>query len=312
MTSPFKYLVVDGKLVPYANARLHILSPAVKYAATAFDGLRAYWNEGQEQLILFRCRDHLARLLQSARLMGMEGVDYSVAELEGILLELLHANEVRQTIHIRPSLFVAGEGPLAARGPVSLGIAIVRGDAAISKEGGPEKPFRVAISSWRRIDDSSISPRIKCAANYQNGRMALLQAQEDGYDGVLMLDWTGHVTEEPRACLFMVRDGVPVTPPVSSDILESITRGTVIQLFREQHGLETQERSMDRTEVYIAEELFLCGSGMEVQPVAAVDRFSIGNGGPGPLTTAMRETYMTVVSGETDLHPEWRTSVYER
>ena len=311
MTSPFKYLVVDGKLVPYDDARLHILTPAVKYAATAFDGLKAFWSEAQEQLILFRCRDHLARLLQSARLMGMEGVDYSVAELEGILLELLQANEVRQTIHIRPSLFVAGEGSLQARGPVSLGIVIVPGDAVISKEGGAEKPFRLAISSWRRIDDNTLSPRIKCAGNYQNGRMALLQAQEDGYDGVLMLDGTGHVTEEPRACLFMVRDGVPITPPVTSDILESITRETIIQLFREEHGLEVREREVDRTEVYVADELFLCGSGMEIQPVGGVDRFSIGDGRPGPVTTAIRKSYMAIVSGGTDRHPEWRTSVYD-
>jgi branched-chain amino acid aminotransferase len=310
MTSPFKYLVVDGKLVPYDDARLHILTPAVKYAATAFDGLKAYWSGAQEQLILFRCRDHLARLLQSARLMGMEGVDYSVAELEGILLELLHANEVRQTIHIRPSLFVVGEGSLQARGPVSLGIVIVPGDAVISKKGGAEKPFRLSISSWRRIDDNTVSPRIKCAANYQNGRMALLQAQEDGYDGVVMLDGTGHVTEEPRACLFMVRDGVPITPPITSDILESINRETIMQLFQEEHGLEVREREVDRTEVYVADELFLCGSGMEIQPVGGVDRFSIGDGRPGPVTTAIRKSYMAIVSGDTDLHPEWRTPVY--
>ena len=310
MTSPFKYLVLDGKLVPYDDARLHILTPAVKYAATAFDGLKAFWSEAQEQLLLFRCRDHLARLLQSARLMGMEGVDYSVAELEGILLELLHANEVRQTIHIRPSLFVAGEGSLQARGPVSLGIVIVPGDAVIAKEGGAENPFRLAVSSWRRIDDNTVSPRIKCAANYQNGRMALLQAQEDGYDGVLMLDGTGHVTEEPRACLFMVRYGVPITPPLTSDILESITRETIIQLFREEHGLEVREREVDRTEVYVADELFLCGSGMEIQPVGGVDRFSIGDGRPGAVTMAIRKTYMAIVSGDSDLHPEWRTPVY--
>lgn len=231
-------------------------------------------------------------------------------ELESILLDLLHANEVRQTVHIRPSLFVTGEGSLQARGPVSLGVVIVPGDMVISKEDGAGKPFRLAISSWLRIDDNTISPRIKCAANYQNGRMALLQAQEDGYDGVLMLDGTGHITEEPRACLFMVRGGVPITPPVTGDILESITRETIIRLFREEHGLEVQEREVDRTEVYIADELFLCGSGMEIQPVGGVDRFSIGNGRPGPVTTAIRKTYMAIVSGDSNLHPEWRTPVY--
>ena len=304
MTSPVKYLVLDGKIVPFEDARLHILTASVKYGATAFEGIRAYWNEAQQQLFLFRCREHMARLLQSAWLMGMEDVEYSVDDLVRILIELLKANEIRQDVHIRPSLFVVGMGQVPTRGPVSLGMAPVLMKRWI------EKGFRLAISSWRRLADNIISPRIKCAANYENARMALIQAEEDGYDGVLMLDSRGHVTEEPRGCFFMVRKGVPITPPVTSDILESITRETLIQLFREEHGLEVQEREVDRTEVYIADEVFLCGTGFEVSPVMSVDRFTIGGGKVGPITAAIRGTYMATVRGENALHPEWRTPVY--
>ena len=310
MESPFKYLVIDGQIVPYADAKIHIHTPAVRYGATAFEGIRAYWNEAQDQLYVFRCREHLERLLQSAELMGMQDVDYSVDDIQATLIDLLRANEVRQEVHIRPSLFVAGNGPIPARSPISLGLLMAPAGLVIHGELAVERPFRVAVSSWRRIDDNTLSPRIKCAANYQNARMALIQAEEDGYDGALMLDSNGHVTEEPRACFFMVRNGVPITPAVSNDILESVTRETVIQLLRDQHGLHVSERPVDRTEVYVADEVFLCGTGLGITPVGEVDRFTIGEGAPGPMTAAVSTSYADLVNGATDLHPEWRTPVY--
>jgi branched-chain amino acid aminotransferase len=173
-----------------------------------------------------------------------------------------------------------------------------------------DKSYRLAISSWHRIEDNSIPPRIKCAANYQNGRLALIQAIEDGYDGVLMLDSQGHVTEEPRACFFMVRNGVPITTPITSDILESITRDSLIQLFQEQHGLTVQQRLVDRTELYVAEEVFLCGTAMEVTPVKSVDYFTVGDGTMGPITHMIRDTYMAVSRGNLGAFREWRTPIY--
>jgi branched-chain amino acid aminotransferase len=155
-----------------------------------------------------------------------------------------------------------------------------------------------------------VSPRIKCAANYENGRMALIQAEEDGYDGVLLLDGQGHVTEEPRACLFLVRAGVPITPKITNDILESVTRETLMQLLREQMSLTTQEREVDRTELYVADEVFLCGTGLEVTTVVKVDRFTVGSGGAGPITSALRDIYMATTRGENQVHSEWRMPVY--
>lgn len=310
MTTPFEYLVMDGETVPHDEARLHILTPAVRYGATAFEGIRAYWNDAREQLYIFRCREHLARLLQSARLMGMEAAGYSVDDLARITVDLLRQNEVRQDVHIRPSLFVSGDGSIQARGPVSLGIGLAPGGTVIPSGGWADKPFRMAVSSWRRIEDNSMPPRIKASANYQNARLALIQAEEDGYDGVLLLDSNGHVTEEVRACVFIVRDGTPVTPPVTSDILESITRETVIQLLREAHGLEVVEREVDRTELYVADEVFLAGTGLGVTPVGVVDRFEVGDTSPGAVTSVLAETYSAVTNGKSDAHPEWRTPVY--
>jgi len=304
MEARVKYLVLNGKIVPSDEAKVHISTPAVKYGATAFEGIRAYWNDADQQLYIFRCREHMARLLQSGRLMGMQGVSYLVDDLTRILVELLRANEIRQDVHIRPSLFVVGDGPSQARGPVSFGIVVV------PMKRWADRPFKVAISSWRRIEDNAMSPRIKCAANYENGRMALIQAEEDGYDGVLMLDAAGHVTEEPRGCVFLVRAGIPITPRITDDILESVTREMLIQLFREEHDLQVQEREVDRTELYVADEVFLCGTGLEVTTVVKVDRFTVGAGGAGPVTSAIRQTLLATARGENSLHPEWRLPVY--
>jgi len=311
MPSQFKYLYMDGEIVPYEEAKLHIATPAVRYGATAFEGIKAHWNAEQRQLFLFRCREHMERLLQSARLMGMQPLEYTVDGLMQVVLDLLRANDVRQDVHIRPSLFVAGEGSIQARGPVSLGVVVADAGAVLDTRGWRAKPFRLAISSWRRIEDNSVPPRIKSAANYQNARLALLQGEEDGYDGVLMLDTRGHITEEARACFFMVRGGEVITPPITSDILESISRDTAIELLREQHGMLVQQREVDRTEAYVADEVFLCGTALGVTPVGRVDRFDVGDGGPGPITSALAATYVETTTGSSGRHPEWRTAVYQ-
>ena len=312
MTERLDYLVMDGEVVRYDQAVLHIGTPAVRYGATAFEGVRAYWNDEERELYLFRAREHVSRLLQSARLMGMGPIEYGVEDVIELMIDLLKANDVRQGVHLRPSLFVAGEGSIQARGPVALGIIAVPAGAVVDTGGWERRPFRLAISSWRRIEDNTTPPRIKCAANYQNARLALLQAETDGYDGALMLDSRGHVTEEARACVFAVRGVDVVTPPVTSDILESITRDTVISLLREVHGTQVVERDVDRTELYVADEVFLCGTALGVTPVGSVDRFDVGRGAPGPITSAVNRTYVDAASGRDESRSAWLTPVYGR
>ena len=312
MADHLEYLVMDGEIVPHDRAVLHISTPAVRYGATAFEGVRAYWSDEAGELYVFRAREHVSRLLQSARLMGMSPVDYGVDDVIGLMIDLLRANDVRQGVHLRPSMFVAGDGSIQARGPVSLAIIAVPSGAVVDTGGWDSRPFRLAVSSWRKIEDNMTPPRIKCAANYQNARLALLQAETDGYDGALMLDARGHVTEEARACLFIVRDGAVVTPPVTSDILESITRDTVITLLREVHGIEVVERDIDRTELYVAGEVFLSGTALGVTPVGSVDRFQMGGGAPGPITAAVNQTYVAAASGRDESRSGWLTPVYGR
>ncbi len=303
---------MDGRVVRYDQAVLHISTPAVRYGATAFEGVRAYWNDEDDELYVFRVREHVSRLLQSARLMGMDPIKYGVDDVIGLMIDLLQANDVRQGVHLRPSMFVAGEGSIQARGPVSLGIIAVPSGAVVDTGGWDTRPFRLAVSSWRKIEDNMTPPRIKCAANYQNARLALLQAETDGYDGALMLDARGHVTEEARACVFAVRNGTVLTPPVTSDILESITRDTVIGLLREVHGVEVVERDIDRTELYVADEVFLSGTALGVTPVGSVDRFDVGDGAPGPITAAVNRTYANAASGKDKSRSGWLTPVYGR
>ncbi len=312
MAEHLEYLVMDGEVVRHDQAVLHISTPAVRYGATAFEGIRAYWNDDDGELYLFRAQEHASRLLQSARLMGMDPIEYGVDDVIGLIVDLLKANDVRQGVHLRPSLFVAGDGSIQARGPVSFGIVAVPAGAVVDTGGWDTRPFRLAVSSWRRIEDNTTPPRIKCAANYQNARLALLQAETDGYDGALMLDARGHVTEEARACIFLVRDGAVMTPPVTSDILESITRDTVITLLHEAHGIEVVERDIDRTELYVADEVFLSGTALGVTPVGSVDRFDVGDGAPGPITSAVNATYVDAASGRDRSRSGWLTPVYGR
>jgi branched-chain amino acid aminotransferase len=228
-------------------------------------------------------------------------------EIEGSILEVLRKNQPREDVHIRQTAYLAGDGDMDDTGPVALAV-----DARPRKV--TQKPgIAVGVSSWTRIADGSMPPRIKCSANYQNGRLAVLEAKANGYDGALLLNNRGKLAEAPGACCFLVRAGVPLTPPVTADILESVTRTTLLELFRTELGQPPVERDVDRTELYVADEAFLCGSGWEITPVVSVDRMPLGDGvQPGPLTRAIQACYFAVVRGEKPAYRHWLTPVYGR
>ncbi len=303
-TSRFVYL--DGELVPYGEARIHVQSAAVKYGASVFEGLRAYWNPAHEELYVFRLAEHIDRLFGSMRLMRMAH-SLTREELTRSVLDVLRKNEVRTDVHIRQTAYIAADGDLDASGPVGLAV-----DARPRKV--TDRPgIAVGVSSWTRIADGTMPPRIKCSANYQNGRLAMLEARANGYEGALLLNGRGKLAEAPGACCFIVRNGVPATPPVTADILESVTRATLLELFRTELGQTPVEREIDRTELYLADEVFLCGSGWEITPILSIDRLPLGNGQePGPLTRAMQACYFAVVRGEKPAYRSWLTPVYGR
>jgi branched-chain amino acid aminotransferase len=295
---------MNGKLVTQAEAVLPVNSAAVFYASNVFEGLRAYWNETDDQLYCFRLDEHFARFRESMKMMRFT-VPYSDADLHAAVKETLTGNAFREDIHMHLVAYVGGAG-LEATSPTGLYIN-PRRRGRIAEDSG----LRCCISSWARTSDNAIPIRLKCGANYQNGRLATLQAKADGYDAPIFLNQHGRVAEGSGATFFMVRKGQIVTPPVTSDILESITRTTLIEkLCPEVLGMPVVEREIARTELYVAEEAFFCGSGYEITPITSIDRFPLGDGHVGPITQKLSTAYMNIVRGTDKRYPEWRTPVY--
>lgn len=295
---------MNGRLVPQAEAVLPVNSAAVFYATNVFEGIRAYWNPADEELYGFRLKEHVTRLRESMKMMRFT-VPYGDEDLYDAVREVLRGNEIREDIHMHLVAYVLGTG-LDATTPTGLYIN-PRRRARVA----PDSGLRCCVSSWLRTADNAIPIRLKCGANYQNGRLATLQAKADGYDGPILVNQRGTVAEGTGATFFMVRKGRLVTPPVTSDILESITRATLIEdLCPSVLGMDVVEREIARTELYVAEEAFFCGSGYEITPIVSIDRFPVGDGGVGPMTRRLLSAYMDLVRGVDKRHPEWRTPVY--
>ena len=300
-----KYLHFNGQIVPHDQAVVHITTPAYRYGTMVFEGLRGYWNEQQRQMYLFRMPEHCRRLNESLKMARM-ALEISEEEMISNLIELVRKNDIQETVHVIYSAYLGGDGAMSSTGPVGTAIELRR----LSRRWDPESGIRCTVSSWRRNADDASPMRIKAAANYQNSRFALLQAKHDGYDNAILLTRQGKVSEGPGACLFLVRNNQLMTPDVTSDILESITRDTIKTLFKEQFDDSVIERPIDRTELYIADELFFCGSGYEIIPIVEVDGLPVGNGKPGELTRAVMQSYIEVVTGSSTAHSEWRIPVY--
>jgi branched-chain amino acid aminotransferase len=298
----------NGEFTPWEQCQVHVRAQALMSGAAVFEGLRAYWNPERQQSYLFRIPEHAARLAASLKVMRMR--QEAPPDLTEICAELVRRNGWREDVHLVPLAYldVAPDlGPLSPNpneGLVITGIARAGGKALT-------QGFHVRVSSWARISDRDLPPRVKATANYHNSRLALLEARADGYDNALLLNQRGTVAEGPGACVMMIRDGRVVTPPLTAGILEGITRATLIQLFGERLGLAVEEREIDRTELYLADELFLCGTGAEVTPIVSVDRVPVGAGRPGELTLAIQREYFAIARGEAADHAEWRAPVYQ-
>jgi branched-chain amino acid aminotransferase len=297
----------DGRVVPYRDASFGLLTHGLNYGTGFFAGLRGYWNAEERQLFVFRPEDHFRRFCESARLLRME-FPFTPAQLTSGLIELLRAEGYRENVYIRPISFY-GDQSIGVRlhhlTPV-VGMAAVPFGSYIGKEDG----IHVAISSWTRVSDNQIPARGKLAGSYVNSALAKTDAVLAGFDEAILLNDHGHVCEGSVENVFMLRGGVVVTPPVTDDVLEGFTRATVIQLLREDMGRTVIERSIDRTELYLADEVLLTGTGAEISPVAGIDHRTIGSGGIGPLAAELRARYMDTVSGRVAKHRGWCRPVY--
>lgn len=299
-----KQMIVNGDLIGFDDAKVHLMTPAMRYGLNIFEGLRGYWNADDGQLYVFRLHEHMQRFDQSMKLMRFKPA-FDTADVTAAVLTLLQADNHRAHCHIRTTAYLDGIGEHHVTGPVSW--MVYAGPRPRGKK--TTEGITTHISSWRRMSDNALPPRIKCGANYANARLARFQAQTDGYDDAIMLNEFGKVGEGPGACLFALRGGVLITPDVTSGILESITRDTILELAREA-GLAVEERSLDRTELYTAEEMFLAGSAAEVLPVLSVDRITIGSGTVGPITRDLQNTYFSAVEGRSHRDRNWLTPVY--
>jgi branched-chain amino acid aminotransferase len=300
-----RLLNMNGRVIPYEDARVHVLSTAMKYAASVYEAMRAYWSDADQQLYVFRLREHLRRLERSAKIARIP-LPADAARLERETLEIVRANDLREDLHVRLIVFVdTDDGGLASREPVGYVIAPIPTTRYFDTPG-----LHVGVSSWHRTADNAIPARVKAAANYQNSRLALLQAKTDGYDDAIMLNQDGSVAEGPGYTLFLVTEDRPMTPSVTSNILEGVTRSTLLTLFPESLGVTVEQREIDRTELYVADEAFFAGTAAEVTPILSIDRRPVGEGVMGPLTAKVRDAYFRSVRDGSAPHPEWRLPVY--
>lgn len=306
MTLP-SFAYFQGEIVPYQEAKIGVMNHTFNYGTGVFGGVRGYWNEEEEQLFVFRPLDHFKRLLNSAKLICAE-VDYTPESLRDIALELLRAEGYRENCYLRPMIYKADE--LIGVRLHDLTDELTMFAVPFSRYVERDEGAHVTFSGWRRIDDNMIPARGKVTGAYVNSALIKTDAVRSGFDEALVLTQDGHVSEGSAENLFMLKDGVLVTPPVTDNILEGITRRTMIALAEQELGLEVRQRSIDRTEVFLAEELFMTGTAAQVTAITRVDHRPIGDGSMGPNTTKLRQLYADAVRGRLENYRHWNEPVY--
>jgi branched-chain amino acid aminotransferase len=295
----------EGQFVPMREAKVSIMTHAFMYGTATFEGIRAYWNEDQRRLYGLKLREHVERIRQSCRILLMDDVP-SVDELTGLIVETVRRNGFRSDAYIRPSFYKSTRaiGVRLHELAHELYIVAVPFGNYIDTEHG----VRVMTSSWRRNPDDALPARGKIVGGYVNMAFQKSEAEMNGFDEAVVLTLDGHVNEASAANLFMVRDGVAITPPVSDDLLEGVTRKALFEIFKNE-GIAYETRSIDRSELYIADEVLLCGTGVQVSPVIEVDHRKVGSGQIGPIASLVSERYFDAVRGRLPEYRHWLTPI---
>ncbi len=297
----------DGRYIPMRDARVGILTHALHYGTGVFEGLRAYWDETQHQLFAFRANEHYERWIQNCGILRIH-IPLSPEELTAITLEILRRNAFRTDVYIRPLAYKSAE---------RVGVCLDDEDAfAITAlpfgEYLPaDRGVHAGVSSWRRVEDNAIPPRAKICGAYVNSAMASADARLSGFDEAILLNENGHVAEGATCNIFLLRKGKLVTPPVTENVLEGITRDSVMTLAARELGIETLERPVDRSELYQCDELFFTGTAVAITPVVRVDHRPVGNGGIGPITRKLQQIYFDTTRGHSPAYRNWLTPVYQ-
>jgi branched-chain amino acid aminotransferase len=307
--TPSPYAYFQKQIVPLSEAKLGIMTHAFNYGTGVFEGIRGNWNDAEGQIYVFRLKEHYDRLRRSCRVMRID-FPYSDEELHSLTTKIVEMSGYREDVYIRPLAYKSSE---------VLGVRLhdLEDDFLIFVAPfGPyldiDKGARCCTSSWRRVEDTAIPARAKITGIYANSALAKTEAQLNGFDEAIMLDERGHVSEGSGENIFIVERDRLLTPPPSSNILVGITRETAITLAREELGMETVERDIDRSELYAAEECFMTGTAAHVTPVVELDHRAIGNGKPGPVTKQLMQIYFDVITGRNPKYASWCTRCYSK
>jgi branched-chain amino acid aminotransferase len=298
---------VRGEFVPLRDANVSVMTHAFNYGTAVFEGIRAYWNPDHEQLYALDLLPHYRRIRRSARVLMME-VRQSAEQLAEITLEILRRSNLREDVYVRPLVYKSSEviGVRLHNLDSDVTIFAIPFGQYIDTEGG----IRAHVSSWRRTDDNAIPARSKITGAYVNSALAKTEAQLNGFDEAIVLTADGHVSEGSAENLFIVRDGTLVTPPVTENDLAGNTRAALLRWARVVLEIPVVERSIDRTELYVADEVFLCGTGAQISPVIEIDRRSVGEGRVGEVTRRLSSTYFDAVRVRIEAYRDWLTPVY--
>ncbi|MFY0545219.1 branched-chain amino acid transaminase [Brevibacillus sp. H7] len=301
------YAYFEGKIVPLQDANVSIATHAFNYGTGVFEGIRAYWNSTHEELYVLKGPEHYVRMLQSCRILKIR-IPETVEQLMETTVEILQRSEYREDVYIRPLAYKADpvvKVKLSGIRDACSIFTVPLGDYLDVNKG-----LHVGISPWRRLDDNAIPTRAKATGSYINAALAVDDLLESGFDDGIMLTPDGHVAEGTASNLFMVRGDKLITSPVSDAILEGITRTTLLELAQDA-GMKIEVRSIDRTELYVADELFMCGTGVQVAPVTKVDHRPVGSGRPGDKTLTLQKLYFDAVRGNNPAYRHWLTPVYK-
>ncbi len=302
------YAFFKGDFVPLAEAKIGVMTHALHYGTALFEGIRGNWNSKKKQIYIFRLREHYERLLNGCRVLKID-LPYTTDKLCQITVELVARCGFQEDIYIRPLAYKSSE---------SLGVRLHDLDSDFLVFAMPWGRYldvdkaRCAVSSWRRPDDNVIPPQVKITGMYINNAFAKTEAIENGFDEAIMLAPDGHISEGSGENIFLVIAGKLVTPAIYNNILVGITRNTVIELARNELGIETIERPVDRSELYAAQECFMTGTAAHITPIAEIDRRQIGDGEIGKITKNLQQLYSDVIRGNQPKYLSWCTPAYEK
>ena len=296
----------DGAIRPIEDAKVSIMTQTFNYGTGCFGGIRGYWNAERHQLFVFRLIDHYQRFLNSSRIL-LAKLDYTAEQLAEITVSLLQREYWQENCYIRPIAYKADETIAVRLHDLHDAVAI------FSLPVGPYRPaediVKVGVSSWRRVDDTAIPARGKLIGSYVNSALIKSEANLNGFDDAIVLNQDGHVAEGSAANFMMVRNGTLITPPVTSNVLEGITRRTIIEWAGSDLGLRVHEREIDRSELYAADEAFFCGTGAQITVIASIDNRTVGSGKIGPVTSQIRDLHFHVVHGNEPKYMHFLTPI---